>query len=61
MGGIIDAMNMSLGDGEAQGGLACCSPLGCRVRHDWATEQELTAISYVIINIKNRLYTQENI
>ena len=27
-----------LGDGEGQGGLACCSPWGCRVRHDWATE-----------------------
>ena len=28
------------GDGEGQGSLACCSPWGCRVRHDWATEQE---------------------
>ena len=25
------------GDGEGQGGLACCSPWGCKVRHDWAT------------------------
>ena len=24
--------------GDGQGGLACCSPWGCRVRHDWATE-----------------------
>ena len=22
------------GDGEGQGGLACCSPWGCRVGHD---------------------------
>ena len=28
-----------------QGGLACCSPWGCRVRHDWATE--LTGQSWV--------------
>ena len=24
--------------GDGQGSLACCSPWGCRVRHDWATE-----------------------
>ena len=29
----------TLGDGKGQGGLACCSPWGCRVRHSWATEQ----------------------
>ena len=28
----------ALGVGDGQGGLACCSPWGCRVRHDWATE-----------------------
>ena len=28
------------GDGEGQGGLACCSPWGCRVGHDWAAEQQ---------------------
>ena len=29
-------------DGEEQGSLACCSPWGSqRVRHDWATEQQL--------------------
>ena len=26
------------GVGDGQGGLACCSPCGCRVRHDWVTE-----------------------
>ena len=28
------------GDGEGQGSLACCSPWGHRVGHDWATEQQ---------------------
>ena len=28
------------GDGEGQGSLACCSPWCCRVRHNWATEQQ---------------------
>ena len=28
----------TLGDGEGQGSLVCCSPLGCKVRHDLATE-----------------------
>ena len=27
-------------DGEGQGGLTFCSPWGCRVRHDWVTEQQ---------------------
>ena len=28
----------AMGVGDGQGGLVCCSPWGCRVRHDWATE-----------------------
>ena len=28
------------GVGDGQGGLVCCSPWGCRVRHDLATEQQ---------------------
>ena len=28
----------TLGDGDGQGGLACCDSWGRRVRHDWATE-----------------------
>ena len=28
----------TLGDSEGQGSMACCSPWGHRVRHDWATE-----------------------
>ena len=30
----------TLGDGEGRGNLACCSPWGGRVGHDWATEQQ---------------------
>ena len=34
------------GVGDGQGGLACCSPWGCRVGHNWATElTELTVIT----------------
>ena len=32
------------GVGDKQGNLACCSPLGCRVRNDFATEMNRTAI-----------------
>ena len=32
-------MAMNLGDVEGQGGLACCSLWGCRVRHDLVTQQ----------------------
>ena len=28
------------GDSEEQGSPLCCSPQGCRVRHDLATEQQ---------------------
>ena len=30
----------TLGDGEGQRSLVCCSPWGCKVRHDLATEQQ---------------------
>ena len=33
----------TLGDNGGQGGLACCSPGGCRVRHGLATEQQQKA------------------
>ena len=33
------------GVGDGQGGLACCSPWGRRVRHDWATEQQQRGLS----------------
>ena len=28
------------GGGDGQGSLACCSPWGHRVGHDWAAEQQ---------------------
>ena len=31
-------LEQALGDGEGQGSLACCSPWGRRVRHNWVTE-----------------------
>ena len=42
--GITNSLDMSLSKwwemGERQGILACCSPRGCRVTHDWATKQQ---------------------
>ena len=32
----------TLREGEGQGGLACCSAWGRKVRHDWATERQQT-------------------
>ena len=41
--GITDSTDKNLGkllrDSDGQGSLACCSPWGCRVRHDLVTEQ----------------------
>ena len=36
--GITDSMDMSLSELPQEGGLACCSPWGHRVGHNWATE-----------------------
>ena len=33
-------LGQTSGDGEEQGDLACCSPWGHRVRHNWETEQQ---------------------
>ena len=43
-------MNLSkLGDSEGRGSLVCCSPWGCRVRHDLLIEQQLFGAYTVII------------
>ena len=42
--GITNSMDMSLGVGDGQGGLACYSSWGCRVRHNWATELNWTEL-----------------
>ena len=36
-----------------KGGLVCCSPWGCRVRHDWATELNWTDWTITIGNTSN--------
>ena len=42
----------ALGDGEGQGGLACCSPRGHRVRHDLESiQQQITFISVGFVKI----------
>ena len=33
-------LGQTLGDGEGEGGLACCNPWCQRVGHDWVTEQQ---------------------
>ena len=40
-------LGQTSGDGEGQGGRACCSPWDCRVGHDWATEQQVYLFSYI--------------
>ena len=41
----------TLGIGDGQGGLACCSSWGHRVRHDWATELKLKLdVKKLIVN-----------
>ena len=45
------------GDGEGQESLVCCSPWGCRVRHDLATEQQqqyLLVDGSIWLNLKFR-------
>ena len=50
-------LGRTLGDGEGQGGLACCSPWGCKEsRHDLLTEQHLYK---VLKKIKEYLYDFE--
>ena len=44
--GITDSMDESLSDG--QGSLACCSPWGHRVEHDWVTELQLQLDSLIM-------------
>ena len=31
-------LGQTSGGGEGQRGLVCCSPRGCRIGHNWATE-----------------------
>jgi len=42
-------LGRTLGNGEGQGGLACCSPWGYRVGHDWATEQQEQLKTFLLL------------
>ena len=59
------------GVADGQGSLVCCSPWDCRIRHDWATEQQINAYVcvymshihtymhiyvYILMNIFNHQY-----
>ena len=37
------------GDTEGQGSLVCCSPWGCRVGHDLATDQQQQSVIFLIL------------
>ena len=51
----------TLGVGDGQGGLACCSSWGLRVGHDWATELNLTELKVKLTSeIINTLYLLSN-
>ena len=39
-------LGQTSGDGEGQGGLACCRLWGHRVGHDWATQTTTKRIKY---------------
>ena len=40
-------LEQALKVGDRQGSLACCSPWGCRVRNNWATEPNWTEVVYL--------------
>ena len=46
----------TLGESEGQGSLACYSPWGCRVRHNWVTEQQQCSIYYMPDTVPSPLY-----
>ena len=49
--GIIYAheFEQALGGGDGQESLACCSPQGCSVGHDWATELNWRTINDIFL------------
>ena len=46
--------------GDGQGCLACCTSWGCRVRHDWATELDLTENPFPVDLVSSQLYETED-
>ena len=49
----LDGHEYTLGVGDGQGSLACCSVWDCRVRHDFGTKQQYIA-SQVTFAISHR-------
>ena len=50
-------LGQTLGDGEGQEGLACCSPWDCGVRHNWETEQQQAIYLYLLNEIIHTTHT----
>jgi len=48
------------GAGDGQGSLACCSPWGHRVRHDWATELNWTKLNIHVQNPRSPFSSQRS-
>ena len=46
----------TLGVGDGQEGLACCSPWGCRVGHNWATEMNWTLKNHESLCCTTEIY-----
>ena len=46
-------LEQTLGVGEGQGSLVCCSPWGHRVGHDWATEQQQSVVYTCLTHFQN--------
>ena len=46
----------ALGVGDEQGSLVCCSPWGCRVRHDLANEQQQVQLITPKFSALNNIY-----
>ena len=46
------------GIGDGQGSLACCSPWGRRVGHDWATELNWKFSTACVLDVCFTMYTQ---
>ena len=45
---LSDWSELNWGDSEGHGSLVCCSAWGCRVRHNWATEQQQLVAEHVL-------------
>ena len=52
----MDEFEQALGVGDGQGSLVCCSPWGCRVRHDWVTELNWTIKMVKRVHFKLRIF-----